>query len=588
MNLKSKLLWTFAITTTLLVYSACRKTDQTSEQKTDPIKISSIEERFFNSNRTSDPTEKTLVDFIKRKNEKEKFVEKTVSQIGYPRWDKIVTTASKSKIAGRGASDSSLATYYLPFVRDSQNYVNASMIIKTYPSDTTFSYKCDWQYSQQQNSINSYTDSAEYYAIFFMVLDKVVFGYTEFEITDTLLFKHNNHNPFRIKLASSQIGGRNNLLAPIEVCQQTMISWQECPWNNTTCEGPGGTCDNCWQCTSSIIWTYCWTEWIETGGGGGGTGGTGGTGGGSGSGSGSTPPDNPCGTTTPFVGRNNLVDPCTGGWEPIPIDDEPPFPTITYLTNTLGLSSSQVSFLIQNPSHQGPLYSYIFQNYSSQSVQICKDHIDLLMSEPEYVVFVSNHNSTGNHSIVWWMDDIWLDNPQYFNLDPYDDYRKLTAAEKVLVKQYPTTAFIINKFNRPMANNFTIQKFGSNGLNDKSDAFRHAFFQAVNTIRVGASLTQQFSDAHETETPSQLIKEKQMDLFNNSIGIAYGQTQSYPTSTPNMIADAIYIKALSGELRYLKPINLSDPNFWGAGGTSNPNTATHGISASTALVPTNQ
>lgn len=583
MKLPFKPLWTFLVALALLTYSACRKTDQSPEQSKEPPKNSAVEERFFNSNRTTDPTEKALVDFIKRKNDKEKFVEKTVAQIGYPRWDKAVSTSSRSKIMGRGNSDSSLATYYVPFVRDSQNYVNASMIIKTYPSDTTFSYKCDWQYSELQNNPNSYADSAEYYAIFFMVLDKTVFGYTEFEITDTTLFRHNNHKPLKIKLDSLQIGGRNNLLEPIEFCQQTTISWQDCPWNNTTCGGPGGSCDNCYLCTSSVSWTYCWTEWIETGGGGG-TGGTGGTGGGGGTGSGggTTPP--PCGG--PIASRNQVQQGCEPGWNP----DPTPIPTITYLTNTLGLSSSQVSFLTQNPSYQGPLYSYISQNYSSQSVQISKDHIDLLMTEPEYVQFVNNHNSTGNHSVLWWMDDTWLNNPQYFNLDPYDDYRKLTAAEKVLVKQYPTAAFIINQFNRPMANNFTVQKFGTNGLNDKSDAFRHAFFQAVNTVRVGANLTQQFSDAHETEVPSQLIKEKQMDLFNNSIGIAYGQTQSYPASTPAMIANAIYTKVLNGELRYIKPLDFSlSPNFdANHDGIQDCPTCLNGILGSSVLTPTNQ
>lgn len=589
MNLIPKLFWTFVFTSFLVIYSACRKTDQSPEQKAEQTKNSIIEERFFNSNRTTDPNEKALVEFLRRKNDKERFVEITVAKIGYPRWDKIVTTASKSKIAGRGASDSSLSTFYLPFVRDSQNYVNASMVIKTYPSDTSFSYKCDWQYTERQNNLTSYTDSAEYYAIFFMVLNKAVFGHTQFTITDTSLFKHNSHKPVKIQLDSVYISGRTSFMEPIEICQETTIWYQNCPWNNTTCTGPGGTCDNCWQCTDYISWTYCWTEWIETGGGGGGggTGGSGGSGGTGGSGGGSTPLD--CeGPTAPFAGKTYLVDPCSGGWEPIPIEDEPPVPTITYLTNTLGLSSSQISFLIQNPTYQEPLYSYISQNYSSQSVQLCKDHIDLLISEPMYIVFVNNHNSTGNHSVIWWIDDNWLDNPQYFNLDPGDEYKKLTAAEKTLVKQHPTAAFIINQFNKPMATNFTVQKFGTNGLNDKSDAFRHAFFLSLNTLRVGANLSQQFSDAHETEISNQLIKEKQMDLFNNSIGITYGQTQSYPTSTPTMIAEAIYLKVLNGELRYLKPIDLTDPNFWGTGGISNPNTATHGISASTTLVPTNQ
>jgi len=277
-----------------------------------------------------------------------------------------------------------------------------------------------------------------------------------------------------------------------------------------------------------------------------------------------------------------------------------PVTTLSYLINTFGLSQDQVSFLTSNPQFQIPIYNYISQNNSSQSIQISNEHIYLLMSEPDYAQFVTNHDNTGNHLILWWMDDIWLDNPQNFSLSPDDDYYKLTAAEKALTKFHLTAAFIIGHFNRPMANTVTIQKFGSNGLNDKSDAFRHAFFQAVNTVRVGADLTQQFSNAHETEVPSQLFKERSMDLYNNSVGIAFGQTQSYPASTPAMIANAIYIKVLNGDMLYLAPIwppkfNTSgqlinpagDPNFYGTNGTNNPVTATHGITASTVLIPTN-
>lgn len=462
------------------------------------------------------------------------------------------------------------------------------MVIKTIPSDTTFSYKCDWQYAERQNELNSYTDSAENYAIFFMVLDKTVFGHKEFEITDTTLFRHNNRKILKVRLDSLQVAGRSNFMVPIEVCEETTIWYQDCPWNNTTCAGPGGTCDNCWQCINYISWTYCWAEWIDSGGSGGGTGGTGGSGGsgggsgGSGPGGSGTPPE--CQPTA--VKGTNVNPNCEPGWNPV----QNPVPIITYLTNTLGLSASQIAFLIQHPSYQGSLYNYISQNYSSQSVQICKDHIDFLMAEPEYVQFVNNHNTTGNHSIVWWMDDTWLDNPQYFNLDPYDDYRKLTAAEKALVKQYPTAAFIINQFNRPMANNYTVQKFGINGLNDKSDAFRHAFFQAINTVRVGAVITKKFADAHETEVPLQLNKEKQMDTLNNNIGIAYGLTQTYPASTPIMIANAIYTKVLNGELWYIKPLDFSASPYYDANrdGIQDCPTCLNGILSHSVLTPTNQ
>ncbi len=78
-----------------------------------------------------------------------------------------------------------------------------------------------------------------------------------------------------------------------------------------------------------------------------------------------------------------------------------------------------------------------------------------------------------------------------------------------------------------------------------------------------------------------------MDLFNNSVGITYGQSLGFWTSV-SALADGVYDKVTNGELLYLKPIDLSDPNFWGTGGLSNPNTATHGITSSTALTPTNQ
>lgn len=295
----------------LAFYLSCSKADRVIDQRKENSGQSAVEARFFNQNRTSDPLEGILADYIRRQNNKLHFVEKTVNQIGFPRWDKIVSTTAQKRTTGRQGSDSSLSTYYIPFVRDSQSYVNASMIIKVYPSDTTFSYKCDWQYSQRQNNLNSITDSAEYFAVFFMVLDKAVFGRTEFLVTDTNLFRSSNKNPFTIKLDTLQSGGRNNLMEPVELCQNVTISWQDCPYIPIYgyCFGEGGACDNCTYCTSSLSYNYCWIEWVETGGGGG-SGGAGGGGGGTGGGS---PP--PCGG--PIASKSNLYEGCVPGWSPI-------------------------------------------------------------------------------------------------------------------------------------------------------------------------------------------------------------------------------------------------------------------------------
>lgn len=93
----------------LLLFITCRKMDY-SPHKDDAPALNTVTDKFFNSHRSSDLTEKSLVDYLKRVNEKEKFVEQTVKQIGFPRWDKILTP-SLSRLAGRTESDSSAITY---------------------------------------------------------------------------------------------------------------------------------------------------------------------------------------------------------------------------------------------------------------------------------------------------------------------------------------------------------------------------------------------------------------------------------------------------------------------------------------------
>ncbi len=83
----------------VITFISCRKTDIVAKQaaiNTDPIV-----EKFFNTNRTGDPTEKAFVNFLASVNEKDNFVAKTVKQIGYPRWDKILTRPTNKKGGGK-------------------------------------------------------------------------------------------------------------------------------------------------------------------------------------------------------------------------------------------------------------------------------------------------------------------------------------------------------------------------------------------------------------------------------------------------------------------------------------------------------
>ncbi len=58
--------------------------------------------------------------------------------------------------------------------------------------------------------------------------------------------------------------------------------------------------------------------------------------------------------------------------------------------------------------------------------------------------------------------------------------------------------------------------FGYNDVNECTDAFRHSFFNALNSWKLGENLAREFGEAHECVTTSELASE--MDLFNNEVG----------------------------------------------------------------------
>jgi len=88
--------------------------------------------------------------------------------------------------------------------------------------------------------------------------------------------------------------------------------------------------------------------------------------------------------------------------------------------------------------------------------------------------------------------------------------------------------------------------------NGIGDAYRHALWNALCTVRLGETLTEQLTTAHEEkpfEYPLQ-SKEKQMDLYNNARGreIAFGA---------GLVWQLVKTALENGELRYLTQLNSS-------------------------------
>ncbi len=138
-------------------------------------------------------------------------------------------------------------------------------------------------------------------------------------------------------------------------------------------------------------------------------------------------------------------------------------------------------------------------------------------------------------------------------IDPDDQggYDKLNDCEKALVKEHPLCAWKIRS-NRKMAFEMEMSIFGFLGRNDCGDAFRHAFFNALNAQSCGAALAKEFGDAHECNTPDTELSEKMMDLHNNAVGVSVAEAN--PGATAEELADLICTELLEGNLEV-----LSDP-----------------------------
>lgn len=307
-----------------------------------------------------------------------------------------------------------------------------------------------------------------------------------------------------------------------------------------------------------------------------------------------------CGDNT---AKTSTID-CGPGWTPSQYELD--MLLAQYLAIRLELRPYHRDWLLSHPTLMRQTNNYLITTSqpSETAKRIAGDHIKTMMSDADYYNFVEGHSQTSNSPSVWWEDAPWLSNPNNFNLDTDGrpgEYHELTRDEIALAALYPIQAFRM-RLNVSVADAMCTVKVPANnpqpGLNDKRDAFRHAFFQAINVRDIqlvslapgmpsATLLVKAFGIAHESEVPSQLEWERVMDLFNNDVGINYC-SNCYPLlNSNNDIADALVQKLLNGEMQYLKPLYYSDP-YWWVGPDGTKKTAKDGIRADTRPVPTNQ
>jgi hypothetical protein len=305
---------------------ACKKIETTNTQL-------NTEDKFFSNHYPTNAKTNAILNYVKRQNEQKHFVDKVVTSVGYPHWDKTLIVSNKAKTQ-RTNSDST-EVFYIPFALPNDSTVKAILVIKTTNADTVHRFICNWQYKNFLSPTDTANKIADKMALLFMILEKNTFLHEKFKLKDTSLF--NNHSSLisdttkrTLTLKTIEnVSGRTNLVTTLHICFD-VIECGSVAW----CDVHGG-CDAPDPCPFDICHVIAMCDYIDIdfGSGDGGilTGGGGGdSGGGGGGGSDWIPP------TDCYSGRTSTpnLPPCEPGWEPV--EDNPvDFPTPCEKANNL-------------------------------------------------------------------------------------------------------------------------------------------------------------------------------------------------------------------------------------------------------------
>ena len=137
----------------------------------------------------------------------------------------------------------------------------------------------------------------------------------------------------------------------------------------------------------------------------------------------------------------------------------------------------------------------------------------------------------------------------------------IREAEEQLIKRYPVQAMLAWE-NQRLAEETTRQKFGYNGEDDCTDAFRHAYFNALNARDFGKRIAKLFSDAHETEVPPNKQYAIPMDIHNNAVGHQVGDAAGLLTTAEDL-SDEICQRLKLGKLKAFSNGQLVSSNGCG-------------------------
>lgn len=373
--MKKLLRWCVPALIFSLLLLGCRNEDFTGQYVN-----SKREEAFFREalSKTSRlRNNKTIIEALKKQNERSHFVSKMKDQSGLPVWDKMLAF-KKPKTANRGEDGGTAEEYVIPLTEDKEN-LSSILYITRYP-DGTFAFNnidnADVKQTVNDNQIDK--SYREQLLSNFIVIDHLTFptDAVYWNLPDDLFASIPESQTyaerrFRINIKDSETGGTTNKLENAYMyCYEVVLDDPTCGCHGTT---PTTVCT------------------VVVGSGGGDTGGTEDTGGGTttgdpggGGGGGGSPTGDP-GSNTDCNSPNKAFYKIVPGCDD---DDSLPTQVKTLKNKLLSINSNNdiseyTYFLSSYPSTAQVFANFLNQNYNQKGADIVMSSIKFWFTYPD-------------------------------------------------------------------------------------------------------------------------------------------------------------------------------------------------------------
>jgi hypothetical protein len=216
----------------------------------------------------------------------------------------------------------------------------------------------------------------------------------------------------------------------------------------------------------------------------------------------------------------------------------------------------------------GAIFDELYNDFLSS---LNFDQVSYLSQYPKFQLAIKKQLEVNNFSqqIKDVVKEITLHQIDIFAIE--QDYKARMSTSELQIFEGMTQAqqwfYLTNAYK---AQNKAQDLYPGIQRNTKADAFRHAYFHALNTTTIGGALSKLLGDAHE-DMPNPVAFEVEMDLFNNLEGRRIA-VNAIVSGNDYDLAALVRTAVFNGSLSYLSPLNSN--------GTIIPNV--------TILVKTNQ